>query len=169
MSRQKTKKVLGLISVMVLISFLLSAPTSQGLEGDHDGEIVLSITVMDGRDPVEDAEIDVYNSSDDLVDAGLTDENGTYILASESLDESEIRIYHEDHMDEAQVENINISLPEDENETVYESLTFDIGTDYVEEGREYYSENQAIVLGGGILLLGMIMVLVNRKKIGKKW
>jgi len=171
MSRQtKNMKVLGLISVLVIAVVMAIAGASQGLEGDHDGDIVVSITVLDGRDPVEEAEVDVYNSTGDLVDAGLTDENGTWIFATnQSLEDSEIKVYHEDHMDEAQIEDINISLPEDENETVYESLTINIGTDYVEDGREYYRENQAIVLGGGILFLAVILVVVNRKRIGKKW
>ena len=163
-------KVLGLISVMLIAVVMAIAPASQGrLEGDHDGDIVLSITVMDGRDPVEEAEVDVYNSTGDLVDAGLTDENGTWIFATnQSLEDSEIRLNHAD-WDEAIIEDINISLPTDTDETVYESLTLQIGTDYMDAGRDYYRDNTGLVLGGGILLLGVMLVVVKRKQIGKKW
>lgn len=170
MSRHGKKVfVIGLISVMVAV-LMITAPSTQAIEGDHDGDIVISISVTDGGEPVEDAEIDIYNSTDDLVDAGETDEDGTWIVATnESLESAEIRVYHEDYMEDAEVEEINISLPSDGNETVYETYSFEIGGDLADRGRAIYEDHTAVVLGGGILLLGVMLVIINKKRIDKGW
>lgn len=161
------KAYLGAIfGALILISLLALPAVQAGHEGDYAGEILISVTVLDGDEPIEDAEVDLYDGDGNLVDAATTDEDGVAFLASnESIDDGEIRVDSED-MDERRLEDLEYSLPDGDNVRLYsETVRYDI-TDRAES---FYQEHKWLLISGVIFILIVILAVISAESGTRPW
>ncbi len=157
---------------LVLISTLLVAGLSSlGAEGSKTTSqegIVLGITVYKNEDTLDNATVEVLNSTGDIVKTGSTDQNGSIMFSTtKDLSNSTVRVGHED-LDQTYSKDIDIAQP-GTNETTIRTLNFQVGTDYSEEAKDYYDKNPYIVAGGGVFILILILVGISYIVDDKRW
>lgn len=166
-------KVLMLVCALVLVIAGISTipGTSQGSETSDpgtDGEIVMSAYVSIEGESLDNATVELLNSTGEIVDSATTDQDGYgYVSTTQNLTDATLRITHTGRDETLKETGIDHNLPGD-NTTAIHSYSFTYDETMTEEASSAWSQHPYVIIGAGaVFLLGIFTVIqLARDKTG---